>query len=192
MCEVWRNVPGYEGKYQVSNSEKVKSLDRVIQCKNGKTNYVHGKLLAPWINSDGYKCVELSGRSTKVHIIIAMAFPEICGEWFEGCDVHHKDHNKLNNSPENLIVITRSRHLCEHSNEKDYDSITKKALSTKHKRYPFGFQAKQVEQYKDETLIHTYNSIKEASELTGVAACSICNALRGRIKKAGGCVWKYA
>ena len=48
------------------------------------------------------------------HIEVAKAFPEICGEWFDGCEVHHKDGNPLNNEASNLIVCTKAEHLAFH------------------------------------------------------------------------------
>ena len=45
------------------------------------------------------------------HIEVAKAFPEICGEWFEGAEVHHKDGNSLNNEASNLIVCSKKEHI---------------------------------------------------------------------------------
>lgn len=45
-----------------------------------------------------------------VHIEVAKAFPRICGRWYEGCHIHHKDGNKLNNEAINLIVCTPQQH----------------------------------------------------------------------------------
>ena len=45
-----------------------------------------------------------------IYRYIAKAFPDICGEWFEGCHVHHKDFNHFNNAPSNLICLTPEEH----------------------------------------------------------------------------------
>ena len=52
----------------------------------------------------------------KTHILQAKEHPEICGEWFEGCVVHHIDFNPRNNTPENLKVMTIEEHLLIHKN----------------------------------------------------------------------------
>lgn len=54
-----------------------------------------------------------SGKLTTyyAHIEVAKAFPEICGVWFDGCEVHHKDGNALNNEASNLIVCTKEQHI---------------------------------------------------------------------------------
>ena len=49
-----------------------------------------------------------------VHREVAKAFPEICGEWFEGCEVHHIDCDPLNNEAKNLIVCTKAEHMRYH------------------------------------------------------------------------------
>lgn len=49
-------------------------------------------------------------NSRNFYVEIAKAFPEICGEWFEGCHVHHKDGNRSNNAPSNLICLSPQEH----------------------------------------------------------------------------------
>lgn len=65
-------------------------------------------------NENGYLCwVENENGESHtryVHIEVAKAFPKICGKWFKGCHVHHKDGNKLNNEASNLIVCTPQQH----------------------------------------------------------------------------------
>lgn len=59
-----------------------------------------------------YLCwVDKYNRTRYAHLEVAKAFPEICGEWFEGCEVHHKDGNSLNNEASNLIVCTHDEHV---------------------------------------------------------------------------------
>lgn len=50
-------------------------------------------------------------------VYIAKNNPDICGEWFEGCEVHHKDFNKLNDTPENLICLTSLEHHKLHTKQ---------------------------------------------------------------------------
>lgn len=46
---------------------------------------------------------------------VARNNPEICGKWFDGCEVHHLDGNTLNDDPYNLIVLTSEIHHKIHS-----------------------------------------------------------------------------
>lgn len=97
MFEIWRPVFEYEKLYEVSNYGRIK-------------NSVTGKILKPIERPNGYYQVSLckdgKPKSHKVHRTVARAFPEICGEWFEGCDVNHKDENKKNNCALNLEVCS--------------------------------------------------------------------------------------
>ena len=46
-CEIWKDIKGYEGRYQVSNLGNVKSLDREIVYSNGKVYKQKGHKLKP-------------------------------------------------------------------------------------------------------------------------------------------------
>lgn len=50
---------------------------------------------------------------------------------------------------------------------------------------------KKIEQYKDNHLIAVYNSIVEASEITGIDDASISKCVNGDLNTAGGFIWKH-
>ena len=52
--EIWRDIAGYEGLYQVSNMGRVKSLERIITRKNGKKQTIRERILKPRATPDGY------------------------------------------------------------------------------------------------------------------------------------------
>lgn len=97
--EIWKDIEGYEGRYQISNLGDVKSL-------NYRRTGI-AKLLTPKINKSGYKWVELSnGETTKpllVHRLVAMAFLSNPNGYSE---VNHKDENPLNCKADNLEWCT--------------------------------------------------------------------------------------
>jgi len=110
--EIWKDVIGYEGFYQVSDLGRVRSLTRLI--RDGR-NKISGKMLSPFYDEKGYLNVHLSKEGsifhTRVHRLVAKAFipnTEILPE------VNHKDFNKNNNTPDNLEWVTglaNSRHF---------------------------------------------------------------------------------
>ena len=85
LGEIWRDIAGYEGLYQVSNLGRVKSLPR----KTGNQYSGEEKIKPQYERKGGIKylyvniCKEGKGHSINVHKLVAHAFPEICGEYFE-------------------------------------------------------------------------------------------------------------
>ena len=102
--ELFKDVPGYEGFYQVSNLGNIKSLSRVVTTKVGfKTN--KERILKPSKLPNGYLCVVLckfgNRKQYYIHQLSAMAFLKHMPCKFT-LVVDHKDNNKLNNYYKNL------------------------------------------------------------------------------------------
>ena len=76
MQEIWKDVPNFEGIYQVSNLGNVKSLPRCI-IHRGNVSHIKEKIMKPFINRGGYKCIKLSKNQKyyplKVHRLVALA-----------------------------------------------------------------------------------------------------------------------
>ena len=112
MIEIWKDIKGYEGVYQVSNLGNVKSLDKIAHCgKYGKGLY-KGKILKPVDRGNGYYRVSLSNNSkvkiTSLHRLVAYSFipnpnnlPFVC----------HKDNDPSNNCAVNLYWGTQSQNI---------------------------------------------------------------------------------
>lgn len=89
--EVWLDIPGYEGRYQVSDAGRVRSA----RC-----------VLKPGIGSRGYELVSLYPKRTRnVHVMVAEAFLENPNALPQ---VNHKDTNKRNNAASNLEWCTNA------------------------------------------------------------------------------------
>ena len=109
MNEEWRHVIGFEGLYEVSNTGKIRSLDRTITYSRGQGFFekrVRGVLLKPGLTSVGYPSVVLGRKhgTALVHRVVAEAF---IGPRPEGHEVRHKDGTRDNNCAENLEYGTR-------------------------------------------------------------------------------------
>lgn len=80
MIEIWKDIEGWRGCYQVSNTGRVRSVDRIITCSRNGDKLVKGKILVLRDDKDGYKVVHLRDASTKrnkllkVHRLVAFAF----------------------------------------------------------------------------------------------------------------------
>ena len=109
--EVWKDIVGYEGLYQVSNLGRVKSLDKVISTRNGYSSFeksIKGRVLKQVLVM-GYLKVHLvnmnKGKSIPVHRFMAMAFIANKNNYPQ---VNHKDEDKTNNVVDNLEWCTVS------------------------------------------------------------------------------------
>ncbi len=114
---VWvKTVPGYERYEADAISGEIRSKEYRHSGKPHvlKPFYVHREKNYLGLNlwKDGKQ-----GSPIPVHVIIAKTFPEVCGEWFDGAVVHHKDKNPHNNSAFNLLVMSNSEHVKYHMNE---------------------------------------------------------------------------
>lgn len=167
MKEIFKDIPGYEGIYQVSNMGRVR-----------KIRYLESHA------ADGYHRVRLC-RGAKdhkmklVHRLVAEAFLENPDNLPE---INHKDEDKSNNRVDNL-------EYCTHEYNINYGSHNKKVLETLTRK---GILNKPIYQYSiNGELIKKHNSVKEC-ELLGFKKNSIYGCCR---KEKGGLynnyIWSY-
>lgn len=105
MAEEWRDVVGFEGKYQISSLGRVRSLDRYVNSKNGSKALRRGKLISPHTAAKtGYLSFTLRKPGVKktesVHRLVCEAFHGPAP--FKGAQVAHNDGSRTNNAASNL------------------------------------------------------------------------------------------
>lgn len=115
--EEWRDIVGFEGKYQVSNMGRARSLDRIVQAPTGPQKWP-GKILKPYVDtSNGYLHVNLalggSGGGAKkrtLHSLVLTAFKGAAPAGMEAC---HNDGNRENPLLSNLRWDTRPNNAAD-------------------------------------------------------------------------------
>lgn len=173
MEEIWKDVEGYEGFYQVSNMGRVRSIER--RLNDGRI--YGGRILEQKQVRNGYMQVHVSkdnkGKYLSVHRLVARAF--VPG-FVEGADVNHKDEDKTNNRVDNL-------EWCSHSYNSQYGHRNDTMVEQR--------SLEVVMMSEDGSTIREFPSLREAARASGVSAAHICQVCKGERKKAGGYRWKY-
>lgn len=188
--EIWKDIKGYEGFYQVSNLGNIKSLQRFIKRQSGFEVFVRQRILKPGKSKKGYWLVVLrnSGKdgTQKVHRLVAQHFIENPKNFDQ---VNHKDGIKTNNHVDNLEWCDNSLNQI-HS----YRVLGKKGhMAGKHgKNNP---NSKKVAQIKNGVTLKIFDSSVEAFKQTGIHRSNICKVCRDNryndVSTAGGFHWRY-
>lgn len=167
--EEWRDIHGYEGKYQVSNMGRIRTLSPKNRVRNSKNGIITTSL-----DNCGYKNVTLSGKTYKVHRLVAIAFIENIHQY--PC-INHKDENKENNRVDNL-------EWCSYKYNCNY--------GTRNLRISQNGGRKIVQMDMEGNDIQIWNSIAQAARFFGVKRTTICGCCAGRQHTSCGYKWRYA
>ena len=177
--EQWREIPGYEGLYEVSNCGRIRKGDRLKSLRSDKGGYLN-----VWLSKNGIqKCL-------KVHRLVALAFiknPE--GKR----TINHKDGNKQNNNVENLEWATHSENIM-HANETGLRVVTeaqrKAASITGQKTCDANRPRKPVICIKNGTSVE-FESVHEGARFVNGSASAIVQCCKRKIRTYRGFVWRY-
>lgn len=175
MQEIWKDIIGYDGVYQISNLGNVKSKNVSKKCGH---YYSESHILKQSPTPQGYCQVTLYDKNRKrkkysVHKLVADAFIPNPNNY--PC-VNHKDENKTNNCVSNL-------EWCSYEYNNAYGTARIRQIET---------TSRKIEQFTLEGhWIATYLSVSIASKIVGIATTSIKDCCNGKHPFAGGYIWKY-
>jgi len=160
--EIWKDIPDYEGLYQVSNLGRVRSLDRVIKGKSGCKRLKREKILKNSSNSKGYLfvclCKDSNLKRYLVHRLVCLAF---IGKSDKTVD--HLDENKQNNCLTNLEYVSMKENINRYWNKT-------RNHQKKHER--------RSSPVLDTFTNKSYISIRSASRDVGVSPQTIINKIK--------------
>lgn len=212
--EVWKDVTGYEGRYQVSNLGRARSLDWVYP--SGRRH--KGIVLQPAPDKDGYMLITLhkggKQKTPKVHRLVAEAF--LPKEFdVRKNQINHKNEIKSDNRVDNLEWVTHTENInygtrtLNMVSSTDYKSrvidYTKVVANTDYRE-----RSKNIDYFKVRESIRKpiygykvnddgtfgeriiFDTVKEAGAFIGVTAQSLTPVLKGKSKSSNGWFVEYA
>jgi len=169
MKEIWKDIEGYEGLYQVSNLGRVKSIITNIIMKPSycKSNYLKVKL-----------CKNGRQKTIQIHRLVAENFID---NIYNKPQINHIDCNKENNRVDNLEWVTAKENTAHAINNGLFVFF---AVQPK--------KRKVIQYDKEGNVLNKYNSMKEAATNCKTTYNNIYYACKDFNHTAVGCRWKYA
>ena len=191
MEEIWRDVKGYEGLYQVSNLGRVKSLAKYKNGNGGSKFWIKEKILNPKKMENGYLRVVLhKNREKKYFQVHRLVYETFVGEIPDGMQCNHINEIKSDNRLENLNLMTPKENANwgtrnERISEKLKISGKKGIYNTKLSK-----PVLQIDKNTNE-VIAEFPSAKEAHRQLGYSQGHISACCRMETKQSYGYIWRY-
>jgi len=158
--EIWKDIPNYEGMYQVSNLGRVKSLkfgkERTLKPGLDGSGYCHIVLCKGGVQKDKY-----------IHRLVLLTF---VGE--SELQVNHKNGVKTDNRLENLEYCTQSE-----NNQHAYDTGLRAKGENHHKSKLTEAQARQIK-YGHQGIVQ-----KDIAEIYGITQAQVSEIRSGKYWK---------
>lgn len=158
--EIWKDIKGYEGLYQVSNFGNIRSFMMYDGKKYRERNEPY--ILRKTMTTTGYWKVELFKnkirKSKRIHRLIAEAF---IPNPYNKKEVNHKDLNKLNNDIENLEWVTHQENMKHAGENFALNNLNEELSKSIIEKYKSGLHCSQI-----------------ASELNVITETTVRNHLR--------------
>lgn len=181
MEEIYRNVNGYEGIYQVSNLGNVRSVDRILP--DGR--FQKGITLKQGLHKKGYNIVYLSKfnkqKTITVHRLVANAFIE--NTYNKPC-IDHINGVITDNNYTNLRWCTNKENVNFELSKKNRAKSSRRGKDS-----PLSIKVQKISLEGD--IVGMYDSVSEASRASAVSSSKICAVCNGIRKTAGGYKWEY-
>lgn len=182
--EIWKEVKGYEGLYEISNYGRCRRIAYPIDTQAKEAQFGLPHYLKPNHGEWGHTRYALTHKG-KVKLALAH---RLVLEAFEVPNPHDKPHvNHIDNNPKNNYI--ENLEWCTHTENMQHMIKSGRKVTYRGKDH---VESKTVHQFdKDMNFIAEYGSSGEASRKTGFLSGHIREACRGTLKTYKGYIWKY-
>lgn len=199
MKEIWKDIKGYEGIYQVSSLGRVRSLDRI----DSNNHPLKGVILKPYISNSGYLLVGLYKQQKRdrklLHRLVAEAFipnpnnkPEIDHINTIKTDntVWLNEDGSVNYEKTNLRWVTQKENINNPLTKTKMQINARKPSKGKYGKKHH--RSKPIIQYdKDGNFIREWDCANDVERVLGISNKHIGSVCLGKRKSCGGYIWKY-
>jgi len=170
MKEIWKDIKGYEGIYQISNLGKVKSLKRYKKNKS-KLQLVNEKILSNYTNSKNgyvyvYLCKDGNYKNVRLHKLVAQTFIENPMNYKY---INHINGDKTNNNVNNLEWCTQSYNVIDsrkrngsYDNDNKIIRLYKIYKNCKKVANIVGFSSENIRQILKRNNVHIYSKHEQS------------------------------
>lgn len=177
--EIWKDIDGYDGLYQISTFGRVKSF------KNG-----YEKIMRQKTNNKGYKWVVLSSNGTQanclIHRLVATHFLDNTNNYKV---VNHIDENPKNNNIENLEWCTHSENTNKSTKFHNYYKTQKVLCATRNSKNKDTY--KNIQQCLDGNVVKIFKNSIDVEQQLGFDKSFILSCCRHKRKSAYGYQWQF-
>ena len=106
IIEIWKDIPGYENRYQISSRGRIRSMPRQI-CNSINCRSLPEKIVNPYKNGNGYLFIYLYAEGSRkkfyIHRLVAFVF---IPDGDPALEVNHRNKDRCNNCLSNLEWMT--------------------------------------------------------------------------------------
>ena len=177
--EIWKDIVGYNGLYQISNCGRVKSFHNNSE-----------RIIKPKTNNKGYKWVILSlnkvSKNCLIHRLVAQHFIENPNNYKI---INHIDENPANNNVSNLEWCTPYENVSKSTKFRNYYKENKILCNTKNSKHKD--TSNKVKQIYNGNVVKIFNNSLEVKRSLGFDQSFILSVCRNKRKSAYGYQWQF-
>lgn len=185
IIEQWKDIPGYEGKYQVSSMGRIKTIGRQINHSRVGEKTVAERIRKTPLSTYGYPLIYIMGKTLVVHRLVAKLYvpnPD------NKPQVNHINGDKSDNNKNNLEWVTCQENII-HSYRVLHRTPSKAGLGKTGANHPSSKPIQEIDESGN--IIRTFECITHAALLYDINRTRITKNCNGEINNVNGKVFRF-